>query len=74
VLAALGHPFQSREPEIVATVHEGFVGLAQMGSVIALADLIRDNEAGIPLKLNVCPAASVGSTRTNWPPSKTSNW
>jgi hypothetical protein len=38
-LLSLRNPFQGREPEIMARVHEAFVGLAQMDGVLAFADL-----------------------------------
>jgi hypothetical protein len=41
-LLPLGNPFQGCEPEIMATVHEAFIALAQMCGVLALADLIRN--------------------------------
>jgi len=37
----------------MATVHEAFVGLAQMGSVLAFADLIRNNEACVVPRLQI---------------------
>ena len=37
----------------MATVHETFVGIAQMDSVLALADFIRDDEARIAPRLQI---------------------
>jgi hypothetical protein len=37
----------------MAAVHEALVGLAQTGGVLALADLIRDDEARIGLRLQI---------------------
>jgi hypothetical protein len=37
----------------MATVHEAFVGLAQMDSVLALADLIRNDKACIAPRLQI---------------------
>jgi hypothetical protein len=52
-LLPLRNPFQGREPEIMATVHEALIGLAQMDSVLALANLIRNDEACIATGLQI---------------------
>ena len=38
------HPFQGRKPQIMAAMHEAFVRLAKVRSVVTLADLIGDDK------------------------------
>src|SRR5580700_909514 len=47
------HPFQSRKPQIMAAMHEAFVRLAKVRSVVTLADLIGDDKAGVALRLEI---------------------
>jgi hypothetical protein len=47
------HPFQGRKPKIMAAMHEAFVRLAKVRSVLTLADLIGDDKAGIALRLEI---------------------
>src|SRR5580693_2447974 len=44
------HPFQGRKPQIMAAMHEAFVRLAKVRSVLALADLIGNDKAGVALR------------------------
>src|ERR1700722_15537923 len=47
------HPFQGRKPQIMAAMHEAFVRLAKVRSVLTLADLIGDDKAGVALRLEI---------------------
>src|ERR1700692_2300764 len=47
------HPFQGRKPQIMAAMHEAFVRLAKVRSVLAFADLIGDDKAGVALRLEI---------------------
>src|SRR5258708_39104594 len=47
------HPFQGRKPQIMAAMHEAFVRLAKVRSVVTLADLIGDDKAGVALRLEI---------------------
>ena len=44
---AFRHPFQCRQPQVVASVHEALVSLAQMRGVLAYPDFIGDDPAAI---------------------------
>ena len=47
VSPAFRHPFQCRQPEVVASVHQALVGLAQMRGVLANAYFISNDTAAI---------------------------
>ena len=47
VSTAFRHPFQCRQPEVVASVHQALVGLAQMRGVLAYPDFIGNDTAAI---------------------------
>src|SRR5580692_6598575 len=47
------HPFQGHKPQIMAAMHEAFVRLAKVCSVLALADLIGNDKAGVALRLEI---------------------
>src|ERR1700722_9391039 len=47
------HPFQGRRPQIMAAMHEAFVRLAKVRSVVTLANLIGDDKAGVALRLEI---------------------
>src|ERR1700724_3485351 len=47
------HPFQGRKPQIMAAMHEAFVRLAKVRRVLAFADLIGDDKAGVALLLEI---------------------
>jgi hypothetical protein len=52
-LLRLGYPLQSRQPKIVATVHQGLIALAQGRRVFADSSLIHDHMASRALRLQV---------------------
>ena len=45
--ACLGHPFERREPQIVAPVHQAFVGFPKMRSVLPLANILRTSHSDV---------------------------
>ena len=47
VSPAFRHPFQCRQPQVVASVHQALVGLAQMRGVLAYPDFIGNDTAAI---------------------------
>jgi hypothetical protein len=47
VSPAFRHPFQCRQPEVVAPVHQALVGLTQMRGVLAYPDFIGNDTAAI---------------------------
>src|ERR1700689_2124188 len=46
-------PRQGCKPQIMAAMHEAFVRLAKVCSVLALADLIGNDQAGVALRLEI---------------------
>src|ERR1700733_13796349 len=50
---SLRHPFQGRKPQIMAAMHEAFIRLAKVRSVVTLADLIGDDKAGVALGVEI---------------------
>jgi hypothetical protein len=52
-LLALGDIFQCRQPKVVSAMHETFICLAEMGRVLALADLVGHHEAHVSLRLQI---------------------
>jgi hypothetical protein len=59
VLAAFGHPFQGREPQIMAPMHQALFRLAEMRGILAHADFFCDDAASIKFKKTVCGAGVV---------------
>lgn len=56
-LSAFRNPLLRSAPKVVAPVHEALVGLAEMLRVLARANLVRDDAAGVALtcqKPGVC--------------------
>src|ERR1700719_1965765 len=47
------HPFQGRKPQIMTAMHEAFVRLAKVRSVVTVADLIGDDKASVALRLEI---------------------
>ena len=50
MLPTFSHPFQGRQPKIVAPMHQALVRLAQMRGILAHPDFVRDDAAGIAFR------------------------
>src|SRR5579859_1078186 len=57
------HPFQGREPKIMAAMHQAFIRLAKMRRIFSFADLIGDDQTGVALRLQI-PGVIEGRRRS----------
>src|ERR1700676_2133101 len=58
------HPFQGRKPQIMAAMHEAFIRFTKMRRVLAIADLIGDDQAGVALRLEI--PGVIEARRRSW--------